>query len=541
MFETCREKVAFARVMCAGECCQVGLGDFAVGWLRPADYERHHHNPSDYTAAYPRGLTFSQNGRSSGEEGSLMNTDSENLLRVLGRGDVLAVAFGAMIGFGWVVLTGDFLRDAGSFGAALAFVIGGIVMTLVGLTYAELVSAMPRAGGEHNYVMRGLGARPAFVASWTLVLAYISVVAFEAVALPETVGYLIPNLKAGKLWAVAGFDVYATWVAVGVVGALVITAINYVGVRAASLLQTVAVLFLLGVGAVLLLGSFVGGAIADLQPLFSGGTAGLIGVLVATPFLFVGFDVIPQSAEEINLPFAKVGKLLVISVVLAAAWYIMIMLTVGSALPRGQLAEAELASAAGMAALWNSQTMGNILVLGGIGGILTSWNGFLIGGSRLLYAMAASGMLPRWFAKVHPRYRTPSNAVLFIGGLSVLAPLFGEQMLTWLVDTAGLSLVVAYFLVPISFLVLRRHAPQMNRPFRVRQGGTIGTLAALLSLAMAVLFLPTMPAALIWPYEWVVIGLWWLAGIVFLIRLPSVPPGPDTEERLLAATGRSSQ
>ena len=90
---------------------------------------------------------------------------------------------------------------------------------------------------------------------------------------------------------------------------LVITGLNYVGVRPAAVFQTFAVLFLLAVGALLLFGSFVGGETGNMRPLFNDGVGGLIAVLVAVPFLFVGFDVIPQSAEEINLPFKQIGKL----------------------------------------------------------------------------------------------------------------------------------------------------------------------------------------------------------------------------------------
>ncbi len=322
-------------------------------------------------------------------------SDDSNFTRVLGRWDVLAVAFGAMIGFGWIVLTGGFLQDAGTLGAALAFVIGGVIMALVGLTYAELVSAMPKAGGEHNYVLRGLGSRAAFVTSWSLVLGYVSVVAFEAVALPQTMLYLAPDMLVGKMWTVADYDVYASWVAVGVVGALLVTGLNYIGVRPAAVFQGVAVLFLLAVGALLLVGSVVGGSSDNLAPLFTGGFGGLVAVLVAVPFLFVGFDVIPQSAEEINLPFRQIGKLVVVSVLAAATFYIVVMVTVGSSLPKAELAASELSAADGMAALWGSEVFGKILVVGGIAGILTSWNGFLLGASRLLYAMAASGMVPR--------------------------------------------------------------------------------------------------------------------------------------------------
>jgi amino acid transporter len=212
------------------------------------------------------------------------------------------------------------------------------------------------------------------------------------------------------------------------------------------------------------------------------------------------------------------------------------MFTVGSALPRQEIAASDLPAADGMAALWGSQTFGNILVLGGIAGILTSWNGFLLGASRLLYAMATSGMVPRWFAKLHPKYRTPSNAILFIGGLSVLSPLFGEQMLVWLVDAGGISIVVAFFLVAVTFLLLRQKEPDMERPFRVSGGRAVGVLAAVLSLGLAVLYLPGMPAALIWPYEWIILGLWWLVGLVLVLRLPNIGAGHDAEEKLVAAT-----
>ncbi|WP_281424800.1 APC family permease [Pseudonocardia nigra] len=155
-----------------------------------------------------------------------------------------------------------------------------------------------------------------------------------------------------------------------------------------------------------------------------------------------------------------------------------------------------------------------------------------MGASRLLYAMADSGMLPRWFAHLHPRYRTPTHALLFIGALSAVAPLFGEQMLVWLVDAGGVNIVVAFFLVAIAFLVLRSREPEMARPFRVASGRVIGALAALASLTLAALYLPGMPAALIWPAEWIIVGVWWLVGLYFLTRLPKVAPGPDAHREL---------
>ncbi len=461
--------------------------------------------------------------------------ESTEFARVLKRGDVLALAFGAMIGFGWIVLTGGFLSDAGALGAALAFVIGGVVIGFIGVLYAELASAMPQAGGEYIYTLRALGSRSAFVTSWALILAYLTVVAFEAVALPQTALYIFPDMLVGKMWTIAGSEVYASWVGVGIAAAAAMTLLNYVGVRPSAIFQTIAVLFLAAVGLALVFGSVTGGAISNMDPLITGG--GIVTVLVVTPFLFVGFDVIPQAAEEINLPFRQVGWLLIASVGMAVLWYVLIMLTVGSAAPADLLNESPLAPAEGMKILWDSEMMGTILVLGGIAGILTSWNAFLMGSSRLMYALGRSGVLPAWFGRLHPKFRTPGNSVLFIGAFSMISPFFGENMLEWLSNAGGLTLVVAYFMVALCFIRLRRTEPSLERPFRVRAGGIVGPMAVVLSVAMGVLYLPGLPSGLSLP-EWIIIVVWWIIGIRFLVRVPSIPAGPEANEQLRRATGR---
>ena len=95
--------------------------------------------------------------------------------------------------------------------------------------------------------------------------------------------------------------------------------------------------------------------------------------------------------------------------------------------------------------------MGQIMLLAGVGGILTSWNAFIIGGSRILYALSASGMIPRVFSRLHPKYQTPYVSILTIGALSLLSPLFGRAVLVWLVDAGSFAIVVAYLLVVCLF------------------------------------------------------------------------------------------
>lgn len=459
--------------------------------------------------------------------------------KVLGRLDAIALGVGAMIGFGWVVLTGGWLDDAGTMGAVLAMVAGGAIMAVVGLVYGELVAAMPAAGGEHNYLLRGMGARWAFIGSWGITVGYITIVAFEAVAVPRTVEYIFPNLSHIPLWTIAGFEVNLTWALVGALSAVVITWINLRGVKQASTVQVFVIIFLAIVGLMMVFGAFTRGSEQNMEPFFHNGVSGFFLVLVVVPFLFVGFDVIPQVSEEMHLPPKKLGGTIVTSVLIATVWYVMVILTTSSAMSAHDLANADIAVADAFGNLFNSGAMANVLLAGGLAGILTSWNSLLMGASRLLWALGNSRMLPRWFAKLHPKYGTPSNALLFVGALSFIAPFFGTEMLGWLVDSGSPSIVVAYLLVSIVFVILRRREPEMERPYRIggkRHGGVvIGVLSVVLCLGLAVLYLPGMPAGLgTAPY--VIFALWWVLGLMFMLRIPrGITPGADAEERLVAA------
>ncbi|MBP1971130.1 amino acid transporter [Virgibacillus natechei] len=439
----------------------------------------------------------------------------QKLKKILGRKDTLALAFGAMIGWGWVVTTGLWITEAGSLGAILAFVIGGILVILVGLTYAELASALPLAGGEHVYTYKAMGRVASFIATWAIVLGYVSVIAFEAVALPTVFEYLIPNYSQGYLYTVAGWDVTVTWAGVGILGSILIAWINYRGIKLSTAITFIFTLLIIIAGLLLITGSTAAGSMQTMEPLFVNGMAGMLTVVIMTPFMFVGFDVIPQAAEEINLPRKRIGQLLIVSVVLAVLWYIAVIFGVSRVMEPAALHNSELVTADAMVtAFGNSQLMGNILVLGGIGGILTSWIGFYVGGSRAIYALARAGMLPKSLGELHPKYNTPYKAILLIAALTTIAPLFGRPALVWLVDAGGIGLVVAWLMVAISFIILRKKDPDMKRPFRVRGGTVIGWLAVFMAGGVTLLYMPGMPSALLWPYEWVIIIAWVILGII---------------------------
>lgn len=443
---------------------------------------------------------------------------NDNFDKVLNKSDVFVLAFGAMIGWGWVVLSGEWIQTAGTLGAILAFVIGGVMVLFVGQAYAELTSAMPKCGGEQVFSYRALGRNASFICTWAIILGYISVIAFETVALPTVLQYLFPNYVKGYMYTIAGFDVYATWVIVGIVSSIVITIINYIGVKTAAFLQGLCTILITLVGLALIGGSFVNGSASNIQPLFKDGVGGLMAVAVMTPFMYVGFDVIPQAAEEMNIPFKKIGQILILSVVMAVIWYAMIILGVSLAMDHAEIQGSALVTADAMAKVYNNSSIASkILILGGIAGIITSWNSFYVGGSRAIYSMAACGMLPPFLAKLHPKYKTPCNAIILIGILTSLSPFLGRNMLTWLSNAGGCSIVISYSMVCLSFLVLRRKEPNMLRPYKVKRVRFVGFVSICMCLFLGVMYLPGAPASLSWPYEWGIILGWAALGLIFYV------------------------
>jgi APA family basic amino acid/polyamine antiporter len=450
-----------------------------------------------------------------------MPESTSRLARVLKTKDVLTLAFGAIIGWSWVLMTGYWLSSGGSVGTLLAFATGGFAIVLIGLTYAELAAAMPVVGGEHVYTRRALGEGASFVCSWALVMAYVTVCLFESVALPTALVYLLPDIRFATLWTVEGAAVDLGFVLVGIGGACAMTWVNYVGIRTAAFVQNVITLTILGAGLMLITGAAFAGERENLEPLLPHGFAGMLTVLIMVPAMLVGFDVIPQSAEEIDLPPRRIGWLLVASLSLAVTFYGLVTLAVALGLPASGRAPDSLATADAATALWQSPWAGTLLVIGGVGGILTSWNAFIVGASRVLLAMAESGVLPRAFARIHPRYKTPYVAILAIGVASMISPLFGRTILVWLIDAGSLAVMVAYVLVAVAFLVLRRREPELPRPFRVPAGGLVGVLALVLGASLITLYLPGSPSALLWPQEWVIVLGWALLGFIVYATRPT--------------------
>ena len=447
--------------------------------------------------------------------------------KVLNAWDILVIAFGAMIGWGWVVSTGGWIEKGGVIGAALGFAIGGIMIFFVGLTYAELTAAMPQCGGEHVFSYWAMGSTGSFICTWMIVLGYVSVACFEACAFPTIITYLWPGFLKGYMYTVAGFDIYASWLITAIVIAFLIMLINIIGAKTAAILQTVLTCIIGGAGILLIVASVINGTVDNLDgQIFAGTTAGvnikaIIGVAAMSPFYFIGFDVIPQAAEEINVPPKKIGNILILSVVLAVIFYAFVIIAVGFVMNPGDIIASQgatgLVTADAMAAAFNTKIMAKVIIVGGMCGIVTSWNSFLLGGSRAMYSMAESYMIPKFFAKLHPKHKTPVNALILIGILTMLAPFAGRKMLVWISDAGNFGCCFAYCMVALSFMILRKKEPDMPRPYKVPCYKFFGTMAVIMSGFMVAMYcIPGSGGNLILQ-EWLMVLGWSALGVVFYV------------------------
>ena len=216
--------------------------------------------------------------------------------KVFSAWDILVIAFGAMIGWGWVVSSGGWIETGGVVGAALGFALGGVMIFFVGLAYAELTAAMPQCGGEHVFSHRAMGPNGSFICTWGIILGYVGVACFEACAFPTILTYLWPGFLKGYLYTVAGFDLYASWLTVAIILAFLIMVINILGAKTAAILQTILTIIIGGAGILLIVASVFNGSVDNLNgQMFVGNTAGLnikaiLGVAAMSPFYFIGFE-----------------------------------------------------------------------------------------------------------------------------------------------------------------------------------------------------------------------------------------------------------
>ena len=449
------------------------------------------------------------------------------LRKAIGGLGFFCLAFGSMIGVGWITALDDWFKNAGPGGAMVAFVAGGLLMLLIGLCYAELTPMLPVTGGEVAYAYKAHGTGAAFLVGWFLAFGYLAISAFEAVSVGMVLAYLFPVLNAWPLYEIQGSILYLPHLLLGLGFTVLIMWINYRGVAVAMGVQVLLTGLLLVCTALFVAAGVIYGEAGNLKPALGGleemapgGTwKGILVVFVTVPFWFVGFDTIPQAAEERaeGQLVRRLGLYILLAIIASVLFYVLVMLAAGMAAPWQETVKVEdLPTAHAFESAFESPLLSNLVLTAGLIGLLTSWNGFFLAGTRVLFALGRGRIIDRRFGRVDPRFGTPTRAILLSGLVTALAACLGRGALLAFIDVGSFCISVAFLGVALSLLRLRRTSPELSRPYRLRAGPLVAGLAAAGSLFILVVqVIPQSPAQLDWPLDWVILLALCLCGLLF--------------------------
>ena len=448
-----------------------------------------------------------------------MSEKRVKLQRVMRPIDVWGLALGAIIGWGCFVLPGTaFLPKAGPGGTAMGMLIGALLIIVIAVSYGYLIRKFPISGGEFIYAKEAFGKRNAFVCGWAMILAYWSLIPLNATALAMISRYLFPGIvQQGLLYEIAGWEVYAGEVILASAAIILMALLNIRGIKQAAWIQTAIALTLVGCILVITFLVFCISDWSNLAPAFPEGRRwwkGVFSIVAMAPWAFIGFDCIPQSAEEYNFSHKKSTFIMISAVLVAAILYIAVCaVTAVGVEPWQQLLDSRNAWPTGYV-VRNTMGLAGIIVLGlaMFCAVVSGMNAFYISTSRLMYAMAKEGSLPKWFEHLSPKYGTPTNAIIFTMAMSLFAPWFGREILLWIVDmtSVGAAIVFAYTTGSAAVIGYR------NGSKKYAVFGVIGCLFSLFFLSL--LIIPGMPGYLTFQSR-VVLFVWILIGLAFYFTI----------------------
>lgn len=470
------------------------------------------------------------------------------LQRQLSPMHVWAIAFGCVIGWGSFINPGKkFLPTSGVAGTAIAMVLGALVMIIIAFSYAYMVPKYPKAGGEFTFTKNCFGKRLAFLCGWFLVVAYLTNVPMNSTAIGLIVDGLDGQadiLKFGFHYTVAGFDIYMgeMMLAMGIL--ILFGWLNVIGVKKAGFVQTVLSSMLVLCVFVLFLSALIsskakgvnlqpiwgfdksaamaaGAATSDIARFAHRGAGGVAGAILATfaiaPWAYVGFDAIPQAAEEFNFSFKKVSGIMVVAIVFGCFVYTSNNTVAAAALanwPERVMAGEWVVLVAAEELLGG---FGKLLVgLGVSCAVLSGIMGFYLASSRLMYSMSRDGYLPAWFGEVDPRYGTPRNAILFCVLVSLSGPILGREALGWFVDMSAIGASIGYFFTAASTLIVIKRDGD-GTPF-LKAMAVTGVVFSAVFMILQLIPIPGLSGVHFGKESYLMLVVWVAIGLVFYIK-----------------------
>ncbi|MGB8473105.1 MAG: APC family permease [Candidatus Acidiferrum sp.] len=441
------------------------------------------------------------------------------LARKLRLHDYFALAFGTMIGTGWLVLMDDWLGRGGPVGAALGFAIGGILLLPVGYVYGQWVKRLPDAAGEAAYTAQVFPPILSYFTGWMMLLAYFIVGPWEAVAVGKIAAYIFPWLDTFELYRVAGQPVFLPRLILGVALTLLLGTINYRGIRLSANFQKTMTSMVLLIFLALVGISALHGAPANLHPAFH--TAPFLSIFLTlqiVPYFMTGFESVPKYAEEANPDFRQANYMKAIGLALGvgAFFYALSITAVGYIAPWQSLLGKRFATAVAFEQGIGKHWIVQLILVMGLFGLFQCFNGNFAASTRLLFAYARRGTVPRVFATIHERFSTPSAAVVGITAGTLLGLLLGDAILVPITEVGSMASALGWLAACLSFWLVER---------RLRMRVITGLGICVSFLLMLMKLIPAFPGHFTHA-EWLAFGIWLLLGVILHRRPEPVAAQP---------------
>jgi basic amino acid/polyamine antiporter, APA family len=433
---------------------------------------------------------------------------SGQLRRALNATHLTLLGIGGMIGAGIFVVTGTAAANHAGPALPLSFIVAAIGCSLAALCYAEFAAMIPVSGSAYSYSYATLGEGIAWFIGWNLVLEYVLGVATVSVAWSGYVVSLLDQLHIHVPAALANapldlpmatasagaFEVVRTGAIINLPAILilaVIATICYIGIRQSATVNAVIVAIKVTVIVVFILFgvSFIN--TANWHPFIppntgQSGVFGWSGVMAASGvifFAYIGFDAVSTAAQETRNPQRDMPIAILASLVICTVLYVIV-----SAVLTGMVSYKELDVAAPVALALDKHAalhwLGIPVKFGAVCGLTSVMLVMTIAGARVFFAMGRDGLLPAFFGRVHPRFRTPSTSTVITGiGTAIVGGLFPVNVLGELVSIGTLT---AFVTVCIGVLVLRQTRPDLRRPFRTPWPWLTCVVGALVCFGMMV-------------------------------------------------------
>ncbi|MDR6937769.1 MULTISPECIES: amino acid permease [unclassified Luteibacter] len=460
--------------------------------------------------------------------------------RVLGLWQLTAIGIGGIIGVGIFVLAGQQAALNAGPAVALSFIIAGFGSACAALCYAEFAGLIPVTGSAYTYGYAVLGEGAAWIIGWDLLLEYALVVAVVAIGwsgyvqvLLATAGVHLPewaqkSMSADTMkyyWqhAMGSLGVsYANPVAaptdghrfnviaagISLLVAILLSVRTEWGARLNTLIVAIKVLgvaLVIGVGAFFINTAnwhpFIPERIFDDKGVGHFGWHGVLTGASVVFFAVFGYDTLTTAAEEARNPQRDLPRAVLLSLAVAMVLYIAVSLVLTGIVPYASLSgEASVSDAFNAIGLpWIS----NVIAVAAVIGVISVLFAFMLGAARIWFALARDGLLPAWFARVHPRFGTPARPTMILGIFTaIVAGLLPIGEVAELVNIGTLS---AFILICASVLVLRVRKPGLERKFRTPAVWFVAPLGILFSLA------------LIWGLPWITFerfAIWMAIGLI---------------------------